>query len=618
MHAAEPAIFMLQEVYGLLTIDPNDVFTGPPNMTTHFLPASRAEMKELGWNYVDVVLVTGDAYIDHPSFGVALIGRWLTAHGFRVAILAQPRHDGPADFTRFGPPRLFFGITAGNLDSIVANYSGNGKVRDKDDYSANGNPYFGKKRDKTERRRPDRATIRYTSLASAAYKETPIVLGGLEASLRRFVHYDYQQGKLRGSVLTDAKADLVVYGMGERAVLEIAERLRDGRDLHNIAGTGERLSNKAFQGRYSAEKIQVLPNWQEIGRDKRLFLEAEQTIDQHARQLSQTPIAQQQQAMWVVQHPGAAPLNTEELDRLYALPFCRAPHPSAGDVPAFRMIRHSITIVRGCYGNCSFCAIARHQGPVITSRAPESILTEVKKVAGRKDFSGTISDLGGPTANLYGTSCANPKPCTRHDCLFPKICRHLRLDEKVFLALLQDAGKIAGVKHLFVSSGLRMELLLRTPKLLKQLLLHHTPGAMKIAPEHTEEKVLKLMHKPGADVLAEFLARCRKITTENGRETLFTPYFIASHPGCTTKDMEQLAAKAKMLGLSTRQLQDFTPTPGTLATAMYVAGLCRDTMKPIHVARTATERGAQRQALEQRRPPLNKSPKGDRRSSSSR
>ncbi|OIP48631.1 MAG: YgiQ family radical SAM protein [Desulfobacterales bacterium CG2_30_60_27] len=563
-----------------------------------FLPATRAEMAERGWDAVDVVLVSGDAYIDHPSFGIALIGRWLEAHGLRVAVLAQPRHDRPDDFARFGRPRLFFGITAGNLDSVVANYSGNARVRDQDDYSPGGNPYFGSVRDKAQRRRPDRASIVYANLARAACADVPVVLGGLEASLRRFVHFDYQQAKLRGSLLTDAKADLLVYGMGEHAVLTAAQRLAAGQGLAGIAGTCVRLSDRELVEQQWSEPPLRLPSWEEINQDRRHFLTAERTIDQQARAFAQTPLLQRQQAMWVLQQPPAAPLTTAELDRLHGLPFCRAPHPTAGDVPAYRMIRHSITIVRGCNGNCSFCAIARHQGPVITSRSQASVVAEVKEVVAMPDFTGTISDLGGPTANLYGSKCASPTTCRRHDCLFPAICRHLALDEARFLALLQECLAVPGVRHVFVSSGLRMELLLRTPALLEQLTLHHTPGAMKIAPEHTEPKILALMHKPGAEVLADFLALCRKIASRHKRNVLFTPYWIASHPGCTQDDMQRLAARAKELNLPTRQLQDFTPTPGTLATAMYVAGLHRDTLTPIPVARTTGERRAQRLALE--------------------
>ena len=567
-------------------------------MPAEFLPASRQEMKQLGWDHVDVVLVTGDAYVDHPAFGVALIGRLLEAQGLRVAILSQPRHHDAADFTTFGQPRLFFGITGGNLDSIVANYTGNGRVRDEDAYSPGGNPYFGEEKSRQNRRRPDRATITYANLARAAYRQVPIVLGGLEASLRRFVHYDYQQEKLRSSVLTDAKADLLVYGMGEKAVLEIAARLQAGCDLTNIPGTCERLTDQELHDRLAEQSHLALPSWQEINQRPELFMAAEKSLDKHARALSELPVVQRQQALWVLQQRPAPPLTPEELDRLYELPFSRKPHPGDGELPAFRMIRDSVTIVRGCSGNCSFCAISRHQGPVVTSRSPASILTEVKNVAGQPGFTGTISDLGGPTANLYGTSCANPAPCTIHDCLFPKICRHLRIDEERFLDLLQKAAAIPGVRHLFVSSGLRMELLLRTPKLLAAILAHHTPGALKIAPEHTDPEVLRLMHKPGPEVLQEFLTRCRAL---NPKVSL-SSYFISAHPGCTEKAMQGLAAELVRLKLPVRQFQDFTPTPGTLATAMYVTGLDRDRARPIQVAKSRTARQAQRQVLERLRP----------------
>lgn len=572
-----------------------------------FLPATRREMDERGWEHVDVVLVTGDAYIDHPSFGVALIGRWLEAHGFRVAILAQPRHDRPDDFHCFGRPRLFYGITAGNLDSIVANYTGNAKVRDRDDYSPGGNPYFGGQAERSARRRPDRATIVYANLARAAYPEVPIVLGGLEASLRRFVHYDYQQQKLRASVLADAKADLVVYGMGERAVLAIARRLANGEGLHNIAGTCERLTERELVGREWPQKPLTLPSFLEITGDISLFLDAELAIDRLARMAATQPVLQKQQAVWVVQQQPASPLSSAELDRLHALPFTRLPHPSAGEVPAYRMIRDSITIVRGCCGNCSFCAIARHQGPVVVSRSRASIVAEVRQLAGMPDFSGTISDLGGPTANLYATSCASPAPCKRHDCLYPTVCKHLRIDEQEFCELLAEASAIAGVKHLYVSSGLRMELLLKTPELLRRIISRHTPGMLKIAPEHTDPEVLRLMHKPGPEMLERFLALLGEMAGRARRAVRVNPYLIAAHPGCTVGQMERLAEDLRRLDLPVRQFQDFTPTPGTLATAMYVTGLDRDTAAPLYVAKKATERMAQRRALEQLRPSPEKS-----------
>jgi len=558
-------------------------------------------MTARGWDRVDIVLVTGDAYIDHPSFGVALIGRWLESHSFRVAVLAQPHHDSPKDFTIFGRPRLFFGITAGNMDSIVANYTANAKVRDVDDFSPAGNPYFGDTPKKSARRRPDRATIRYANLARAAYRDVPIILGGLEASLRRFTHYDYQQQKIRASILTDAKADLLVYGMGERPILEIANRLQAGRDLHNIPSTCERLTDREFGARDFAEPPQALPALAAIQKEPTAFLTAELQIDKQARAAAATELAQKQQALWVLQHRPAAPFSTKELDALYDLPFVRSPHPQAKRVPAYTMIRHSIAIVRGCSGNCSFCAISRHQGPQITSRSIDSITAEARQVAAMADFKGTISDLGGPTANLFGVSCSKSS-CNRHDCLYPKTCRHLKVDEKAFLDLLDAVGRVPGVQHLYISSGLRMELLLKTPKLLSRLIDQHLPGAMKIAPEHTEKNILRLMHKTGPELLQQFLDTCRAMAARQQKTIHFTPYFIASHPGCTMADMQRLTETVTRLGLQVRQFQDFTPTPGTLSTAMYVSGCDRDTGQPIPVARKTSERRAQRRLLEKIRP----------------
>lgn len=567
-------------------------------MPQDFLPTTVAEMHRLGWARPDIVLVTGDAYLDHPAFGVSLIGRWLEAHGYKVAILAQPRHDDHRDFLRFGAPRLFFGITGGNLDSIVANYTGNAKVRDVDNYSPEGNPYFGEIREKSQRRRPDRAVIRYAALARQAFPDTPIILGGLEGSLRRFIHFDYQQNRLRGSVLTDAKADLLVYGMGERAVLEAAQRLERGEDLSNIAGTCERLTENAFREREQATPSLALPGWREIEQEPARFLAAELTIDRQARAASPQPLSQQQQALWVWQNRPAAPLTSAELDRLYELPFRREPHPGAPRVPAWEMIRHSLTIVRGCSGNCSFCAITRHQGAVTVDRSPASIVRELRELARHGHFKGTVSDLGGPTANLYGTHCRLPN-CKKRDCFVPNLCKNLAIDEEKFLDLLQACRAVPGVKNLHVSSGLRMELLLKTPRLLAELLAHHLPGAMKIAPEHTDPEVLRLMHKPGSRLLPEFLALCRQLAAKSGSKLHFTPYFIASHPGCSEAAMRDLAATAKREGLEVRQFQDFTPTPGTIATAMYVTGLDRDNNRPIFVAKSHSQRQAQRQVLEE-------------------
>ncbi len=567
------------------------------------LPASREECAACGWDQVDVVLVSGDAYIDHPSFGIALIGRLLESHGYRVAILAQPRYDRLDDFLQFGPPRLFWGISGGNLDSIVANYSGNGKVRTEDAYSPGGNPWRDGEKGRTNRWRPDRASLIYANLAHAACKGVPIILGGVEASLRRFVHYDYQQGKLRASLLTDAKGDLLIYGMGERAVVEAAARLAAGKGLDGIAGSCERLTEAEFQSRFpdlpptGNEACAILPSWEAIEQDKRLFMEAERMVDIHARGCLPNLLVQRQQSAWLIQYPAAPPLTTAELDQVYELPYSRKPHPATPDIPAYRMICHSLTIVRGCSGNCSFCAITRHQGPIISSRSPQSILREVRIVSGMDNFTGVISDLGGPTANLYRTSC-KVGSCRRHDCLYPKICPNLQVDEETFLNLLRDISSMAGVNHVFISSGLRMELLLKTPRLLQEIIRSHTPGAMKIAPEHTEEKVLTLMHKESHQQLIDFLHHCRKVAAGIGKKIIFTPYLIASHPGCTAKDTEAMTGKLRALDLPVKQFQDFTPTPGTLSTAMYVTGLHRDSKQAIPVARNQSERKEQRGMLE--------------------
>ena len=417
--------------------------------------------------------------------------------------------------------------------------------------------------------------------------------------MRRFVHYDYQQHKLRSSVLTDAKADLLLFGMAEHAIVEVARRLHDGSDLSGIAGSCQRLTPSQYADQQWPDDVEVLPSLAEINADKSLFMAAEQIVDRHARALSNKVLVQQQQSHVVVQVPAPPPLTSQELDDLYLLPFTRLVHPAFGRVPAWEMIRHSITIVRGCCGNCAFCAITRHQGPVIVSRSQTSILAEIALVDKMASFKGTISDLGGPTANLYGTSCAKGG-CRKRDCLFPGPCRHLQQDEDGFVQLLQQASHLPGMKQVYVSSGLRMELLLRTPRLLRRLIKHHIPGAMKIAPEHCSARVLKLMHKEGSQVLVDFLQMSRNLAKKDQKKIHFTPYFISAHPGCAEKDMAQLAEAAHRLGLDLRHVQDFTPTPGTLATAMYVTGL-DESHKPIFVARRFNERMAQRALLQGRK-----------------
>ncbi len=567
------------------------------------LPVSWGECKSRGWSSLDILLITGDAYVDHPSYGVALIGRLLEQQGYKVAVLSQPRFDSNLDFKKFPQPDLFCGITGGCLDSIVANYSGNGKVRNSDAYSPNGNPWRGKEKSKGLRCRPDRATLIYTSLAKSTYKDVPIVLGGVEASLRRFVHYDYKQDKLRGSFLTDAKADILVYGMGEKAVIEIANRLKNGRTLDGIAGTCRRYTDTELQEVFpelelkNSREVNVLPSQKDISTNKDLFLEAEIEIDKNLRANSSRILMQKQQSHWVMQNPSPTVLLPAELDNLYHLPFSRLPNPNSANIPAHKMIEHSVTVVRGCSGNCSFCAITRHQGPAIVSRSKGSILKECEQVSKMASFKGTISDLGGPTANLYGTKCTIGS-CKKHDFLYPKVCPNLRIDEDLFIKLLKETTKLQGVKHVFISSGLRMELLLRTPKLLKMIIKDHTPGSLKIAPEHSDDELLCLMHKEPHSLLKKFIKECRKIEKELGKKIELTPYIITAHPGATTKSSVKLVKDMKNLGLIIRKSQDFTPTPGTLSTAMFVSGKQPGSKKPLAIPRTVAERKSQRIIIE--------------------
>ncbi|THB70928.1 MAG: YgiQ family radical SAM protein [Desulfobulbaceae bacterium] len=565
------------------------------------LPVSWEECEKRNWDAVDIVLVSGDAYIDHPSFGIALIGRLLESQGYRVAMLAQPEYQDATDFRRFGKPRLFFGISAGNLDSIVANYSSNGKVRDRDAYSPHGSPWRSGEKSRKNRYRPDRAALIYSNLARQAYPDATLVLGGIESSLRRFVHFDYQQNLLRGSQLSDAKADLLIYGMAETAISRVAAAFAEEKSVSGFAGTCIRMTDSQFQTfteQLPAEqKLTILPSFTEITDNPELFLKAELAIDRHARQYSSKILAQKQQAVWVVQFPPSAPLDTKAFDALYQLGFSRKAHPANQQIPAEKMIRDSVTVVRGCPGNCSFCAISRHQGPATVSRSVTSVLTELQSIADQPEFSGTISDLGGPTANLFGTECSIGS-CASHDCLFPTVCKNLLTDEKKSLELLDKALQINGIKQVFISSGLRMELLRKTPELFRKIVLHHTPGAMKIAPEHTEDHLLQIMHKEPHQDLLDFTRDFKKICKQGGSHRQITPYIISAHPGCTEADTKAMVKKLQRAGLSVRQFQDFTPSPGTISTAMYVSERDRRNNKPLYVAKKQAERNRQRKIIE--------------------
>jgi uncharacterized radical SAM protein YgiQ len=561
------------------------------------LPVTKAEIYEFGWNEIDIILVTGDAYIDHPSFGIAIIGKILAQQGYKTAILSQPRHENCEDFKRFGKPRLFFGITAGNLDSIISNYSGNARIREVDSYSPYGNPYFDSKREKKYRIRPDRATIRYSQLAREAYPDAPIILGGIEASLRRFVHYDFQQEKLRGSVLEDSKADLLVYGMGESQVIEIAKRCEAKQTLSGIPGTCELITNPdAFEK--NNEDIFIMPSYNAIIEKKENFLIAELIIEQNSQSIKPKTLIQKQKTRFIKQNSPNLVLNSDELNKIYELPFTYAPHPFFNNIPAWNMIQNSITSVRGCSGNCSFCSITRHQGNIVVSRDIDSILRETEKITKLSYFKGTINDIGGPTANLYGTSCKIGNKCGRKDCLNPEPCKNLDFNPDKFINLLQTLRETTNIKHIFVSSGLRYDLLLRTPLLLEELLLFHTPGRLKVAPENLSDNVLRLMHKTNSDIFKDFIRLTRIISNKNNKKSAILPYYISSHPGSTIENMKFTASESIKIGIKSCSLQDFTPSPGSISTAMYFSGLDRDNKKEIFVAKTRTQKREQREITE--------------------
>ena len=580
------------------------------------LPATRDEMLARGWTELDVLIVTGDAYVDHPSFGAAMIARVLEAEGLRVGGIAQPDWRTPASLQVMGRPRLFCGVTAGNLDSMLANYTAARHKRREDDYSAGGLPG----------RRPNHAAAVYAQLAKGAFPGLPVVLGGIEASLRRVAHYDYWEDKLRPSILVDAKADLLVYGMGERAVREIARRLSAAAgsettaDLSGIPGTGRLLGAKDSvalhdnsrasarpangQGAKRADPTGngtvVLPDWDQLQADHSLLLASTRLVEAEQNPFCGRRLVQFHGARAVVIEPPAPPLSEQELDTLYSLPFTRLPHPAhTAPIPAFTMIRDSVTIVRGCAGGCSFCGLGLHQGKFIASRSEVSILRELGRLAADPGFHGTVTDLGGPSANLYG--CRNGvddacRACRRPSCLFPAICGHFKITEEPAVSVLRKARGVPGVKHVFVQSGIRMDVALRTPKYLHELVRHHVSGHLKVAPEHLDPSVLRRMRKPGG-VFEPFLDIFRKESAAAGKEQYLVPYFISSFPGCTQQEMRTVEDYLRTTRWNLQQVQDFIPLPMTPAAAMYVTGTDYETGDAIQVARGAGERQKQRAAL---------------------
>ncbi len=564
-----------------------------------FLPMTRREMDSLGWEVLDILLITGDAYVDHPSFGAALLGRFLSNAGYRVGIIAQPRWDTPEDMLRMGRPRLFVGVTAGAQDSMLAHYTAFHKLRHDDGYTP-GDKHGA---------RPNRATIVYTGLVRQSFPGAPVIIGGVEASLRRASHYDFWTDKLRRSILLDSKADLLVYGMAERAVLEIAQRLDAARELvENPAILLRGIPGTVFAAS-SLEPLQeegvlpdfnecvMLPSHEDILADPKLLMTATLKLEQQVHQGTHWA-AQASASRWVVFTPPADPLNQSELDALYRLPFSRRPHPSYKKViPAADMIQFSITAHRGCAAGCTFCSITLHQGRQIQSRSEASVLDEARAMTQHRDWKGSITDVGGPTANMWGATCkADPRTCRRVDCLFPKRCPHFSTDDAKMVQLLRKVAAVVGVKHVRVASGVRYDLTDGKNTYLRALTREFVGGQLKIAPEHISNTVVRLMRKPNVKHFEHFLDLFTAESKNAGKEQYVVPYLISAFPGCTDDDMRELAQWLKQRGWRPRQVQCFIPTPGTVATAMYYAGV-DEKGNPIPVARTDRDRMRQHHIL---------------------
>jgi uncharacterized radical SAM protein YgiQ len=573
-----------------------------------FLPMSRAEMDALGWDACDVVLVTGDAYVDHPSFGMAVIGRVLEAQGFRVGIIAQPDWSSAEDFRRLGRPTLFFGVTGGNMDSMVNRYTSERRLRSDDAYTPNGEG--GK--------RPDRAVIVYSQRCREAYRDVPIVIGGIEASLRRIAHYDYWSEKVRRSVLADAKADILLYGNAERAVVTLAHRLAAGEPVEAIADLrGSALLRRETPGGWTvvdatriaddgaavraeggapAAPVTVtldhrpkgldrsrtairLPAYEQVREDPALYAHASRLLHLESNPGNARALVQRHgdRDVWI--NPPPVPLTTRELDRVFELPYARAPHPAyaGARIPAYEMIRFSVLIMRGCFGGCTFCSITEHEGRIIQNRSQDSVLREIETIRDTvPGFTGVISDLGGPTANMWRLHCKDPaieSSCRRLSCVYPDICGNLQSDHRPLIQLYRKARALPGIKRVLIASGLRYDLAVQSPEYVKELAAHHVGGYLKIAPEHTQPGPLGKMMKPGIGTYDRFKVLFDRYSAAAGKEQYLIPYFIAAHPGTTDEDMLELALWLKRNGFRADQVQAFLPSPMALATAMYHTGL---------------------------------------------
>ena len=527
-----------------------------------FLPVHRSEMDQLGWEELDILLVSGDGYVDHPAFGAALLGRWLVHHGFRVGVVAQPRWDSCLDIARLGRPRLFAGITAGALDSMLAHYTAFRKKRSDDAYTPGG----------VAGQRPNRAAIVYANLVRRAFHGLPLVLGGIEASLRRSTHFDFWTDGLRRSILLDSKADAVLYGMAESSILALATQLDAGAELHDALYQTPGAVFVGDAGRLTGATLLELPAHEAILATPRLLIEATRRLEQHVHQNKDFAVQETGGRTILMAPPGA---YSENLDLLYSLPFSREQHPAyAEKIPAVDMIRTSLATHRGCAGGCSFCSLSLHQGRRIRSRSQDSILAEAAKLTHAAWWTGSLSDVGGPSANMWGARCtADPKECDRPSCLTPELCSHFACSQAAYVDLLRRVQRVQGVRHVRVASGWRMDLALREPAALGGLIREFVGGQVKVAPEHTAPQVLKLMRKPGFKVFEAFLEVFKRESDKAGKEQYVIPYLMSAFPGCTDADMAALASWLRGRGWRPQQVQCFIPLPGTMAAALFYAGV---------------------------------------------
>ena len=559
-----------------------------------FLPTTIKEVRALGWDYIDVILFTADAYIDHPSFGAAVVGRLLEAEGYRVAIVPQPNwRDDLRDFTKLGVPRLFFGVSGGSMDSMVNHYTANKRLRSNDAYTAGGKAGF----------RPDYAVTVYSRILKKLYPHVPVVIGGIEASLRRLTHYDYWSDALKPSVLVESGADLLIYGMGERVVQQVTRAMHNGynanllRKIRQVAF----LADKSYVEKLNPSTTRLLASYEECQRDKRAFGRNFVEVETLSNMMeSDVTLVEAVGDRYVVVTPPNATLSTEELDHSFDLPYERAPHPryrGKGDIPAWEMIKHSINIHRGCFGGCSFCTISAHQGKFINSRSEKSILREVERVVQMPDFKGYLSDIGAPSANMYGMGGRDKaicRKCRRPSCLHPKMCPNLDNDHSRLLALYEKVRSMKGIKKAFIGSGIRYDLF-DNSAYLETVIKHHTSGRLKVAPEHTEKHVLDVMRKPSFEMFEQLNRDFRRICSDNGLPYQLIPYFISSHPACRECDMQALADKVLgRLHFDLEQVQDLTPTPMTLSSVMFYTGENPYTGEAVYVARSQDDKRRQK------------------------